>query len=185
MVCDADEHRSLFLVALFAVPEPEPGSAPTGRSSSLLTFALAALGTFIVVISFAVNESFLSAQLSTRTSRWSRKALVVAWAMCEVSALIGLLGTLYDRQPRLLSAVSRRCNRNRTSLSARDNLQAATYKTPSEQMALVNMSTAVKTISRRRSHRQDLRLPGCPQAASLPAALPAAADPGDSPYLCC
>jgi hypothetical protein len=80
-----------FVVALLAVPDPEPNAAIAVRSNSLLTFALAALGTFVVVISFAVKRKLLERSIENQDVTLVQKALVIACAMCEVTALIGLL----------------------------------------------------------------------------------------------
>jgi hypothetical protein len=80
-----------FVVALLAVPDPDPNAAMAGRSKSLMTFALAALGTFVVVISFAVKRKLLERSVENQDVTLVQKALVIACAMCEVTALIGLL----------------------------------------------------------------------------------------------
>lgn len=80
-----------FVVALLAVPDPEPNAPMAVRSNSLLTFALAALGTFVVVISFAVKRKLLERSVENQDVTLVQKALVIACAMCEVTALIGLL----------------------------------------------------------------------------------------------
>jgi len=78
----------LFVVAFIAAPEAR---SEADSASSFLTFALAALGTFLVVISFAVKRKFLQRSVDRQDVSLVQKGLVVAWAICEVSALIGLL----------------------------------------------------------------------------------------------
>ncbi len=117
-----------FVVALIAVPDAEPGSEPTGRSTSLLTFGLAALGTLLVVLSFAVKRKLLERSIDTQDVTLVQKALVIACAMCEVTALIGLLERFIIRNSDyyllfILAAIGTALHFPR-----REQLQAATFK---------------------------------------------------------
>lgn len=76
-----------FMVALFAAPD-----APTSSVSSVVMFVLAGLGTFMVVISFAVKRKLLERSVDNQDVTMVQKALVIACAMCEVAALLGLVG---------------------------------------------------------------------------------------------
>ena len=78
-----------FLVAQFAAPaiNLERSNPP----STMLIIALTALGTFLVVLSFVVKRKLLNRSVSTQDVAMVQKALVVACAMCEVSALLGLI----------------------------------------------------------------------------------------------
>jgi hypothetical protein len=80
----------LFLVTLFAAPESagEPPNSP----NPVLLFTLAAIGTFSVVLSFAVKRKILQASVEKQDVTLVQKALVVACAMCEVAALLGIAG---------------------------------------------------------------------------------------------
>lgn len=76
----------LFMVALLAAPE-----SPTSRASSIVMFVLAGLGSFMVVISFPIKRKLLERSVVNQDVTLVQKALVVACAMCEVAALLGLL----------------------------------------------------------------------------------------------
>lgn len=58
---------------------------------ALLIFALTALGTFLVVMSFAVKNKLLKRSVERQDINLVQKALVFACAICEASALLGLL----------------------------------------------------------------------------------------------
>lgn len=115
----------LFLVAFIAAPQTN------GSASKLLTFALAALATFLVGISFAVKRKFLARSVEQQDLSLVQKGLVVAWAICEVSAMIGLLERFLIGNRDyfvlfLLAAIGIALHFPR-----RDDLLAANYRTPS------------------------------------------------------
>ena len=120
-----------FIVALLVVPDPEPGSAPTARSSSLLTFALAALGTFLVVLSFAVKRKLLERSVENQDVTLVQKALVIACAMCEVTALMGLLERFIIRNSDYYLLFIVAAIGTALHFPRREQLQAATYKSSS------------------------------------------------------
>lgn len=80
---------AFFFFSLFLGPETsdKPGTSP----SSLLIVALTGLGTFLVVVSFAVKRKFLERSVEKQEIDLVQKAFVIAGAMCEVSALLGVL----------------------------------------------------------------------------------------------
>jgi NADH:ubiquinone oxidoreductase subunit 2 (subunit N) len=77
-----------FLFSMFVTPEVH---GPGNPSRSLLIVTLTALGTFLVVVSFAVKNKFLERSVEKQDIGLVQKGLVIACAMCEVSALLGLL----------------------------------------------------------------------------------------------
>ncbi len=77
-----------FLVALIAAPEV---NNETSSAATLITLALAALGAFLVVTSFVVKRKLLERSVAQQDISLVQKGLVVALALCEVCALIGLL----------------------------------------------------------------------------------------------
>jgi uncharacterized membrane protein len=77
-----------FLVALFAAPERAESTAP---QSSLWVFALTAVGTLLVLLSFAVKRKLLERSVDNQDVKLVQIGLVVACAMCELAALLGLL----------------------------------------------------------------------------------------------
>jgi hypothetical protein len=117
-----------FIVALLAVPETEPGSASATRSSSLLTFGLAALGTLLIVLSFAVKRKLLERSVENQDVTLVQKALVLACAMCEVAALIGLLERFIIRNSDYYLLFVVAAIGTAMHFPRREQLQAATFK---------------------------------------------------------
>jgi hypothetical protein len=117
-----------FVVALIAVPDAEPDSVSTARSTSLLTFALAALGSLLVVLSFAVKRKLLERSVDTQDVALVQKALVIACAMCEVTALIGLLERLIIRNSDYYLLFIVAAIGTALHFPRREQLQAATFK---------------------------------------------------------
>src|SRR5687767_11416048 len=78
-----------FVVITLAAPESagQPDTAPF----SLATFVLAAVGAFLVVISFTVKNKLLERSVDRQDLDLVQKAYVLAFAICEVSAVIGLV----------------------------------------------------------------------------------------------
>ena len=77
-----------FLMTIVAAPAPfdRDGDAPT----SFVLFALAGVGTLLVVLSFAVKRKMLQRSVERQEPMMVQQALVVACAMCEVSAVLGM-----------------------------------------------------------------------------------------------
>jgi hypothetical protein len=80
---------ALVCFSLFFVPETSdiPGTSP----GSLLRVVLTALGIFFVVISFAVKRKLLKQSVEKQQINLVQKAFVIAVAMCEVSAILGVI----------------------------------------------------------------------------------------------
>jgi hypothetical protein len=81
----------LLFAFTFFVPI-ESGAQSTNPPSAVLLFVLAAVGTFLVVLSFAVKRKILQASVEKQDVTMVQKALVVACAMCEATALLGFVG---------------------------------------------------------------------------------------------
>src|SRR5687767_15537482 len=80
----------MFFV-LTVVAAPAPFDRERDPPTSVVLFALAAVGTFLVVLSFAVKRKFLQRSVEKQDVSLVQQALVVACAMCEVSALFGVV----------------------------------------------------------------------------------------------
>ena len=78
----------LFLVAFMVAPD---FTRESFGSTTLMTAVLAALGAFLVVISFAVKRRFLERSVDRQDVSLVQKGFIVAWAICEAGALIGLI----------------------------------------------------------------------------------------------
>ncbi|MDQ2922566.1 MAG: hypothetical protein M3R52_13260 [Acidobacteriota bacterium] len=114
---------ALFFFTLFLGPETcdKPGS-------SLLIVALTAVGTILVVVSFAVKRKFLERSVDRQQIDLVQKAFVIAGAMCEVSALLGLLERFVtgNRDYYLLFLIA--AAGAALHFPRREHLAAATYK---------------------------------------------------------
>lgn len=78
-----------FLFSLFVMPNINNG--PNNSTRALLILALTAVGTFLVVVSFPVKNKLLERSAQKQDVSLVQKALLIGCAMCEVSALLGLL----------------------------------------------------------------------------------------------
>ena len=99
--------------------------------NNLLSFVIAAVGTFIAIISFAVKGKLLQKSVENQDLALVQQASVVACALCEVPALLGVAERfiLPGREYLLmffLSAVTMALHFPRKL-----NLLAASYKDPS------------------------------------------------------
>lgn len=117
-----------FVLSLFL--GPEAGNEPVAPPSSLFIAVVIALGTFTVIISFAVKRKFFERSVEKQEVDLVQKGLVIACAMCEVSALLGLLlRFLVDHREYyllfLIAAIGTALHFPR-----REQLLSATYKTP-------------------------------------------------------
>lgn len=116
----------LFIVSLVAAPEigHEPGNPP----SSLLIVALTALGTFLVILSFLVKQKFLERSVDKQDINLVQQGLVIASAMCEVSAMLGLLERFLvgNREYYLLFLIA--AAGIAAHFPRRSHLEAASYK---------------------------------------------------------
>ena len=80
----------IFFV-LITLAAPESAGGPGNERFSVVTFVLAAVGGFLVVISFTVKNKLLAQSVDRQDIDLVQKAFVLAWAICEVSALIGFV----------------------------------------------------------------------------------------------
>ena len=119
---------SLFLVAQFlAAKIPDERASPP---SSVLIVVLTALGTFLVIISFAVKRKLLERSVEQQDATLVQKALLIACVICEASALLGLLErfVIGYREYYLLFLLA--LAGTALHFPRRGDLLAASYKTP-------------------------------------------------------
>jgi len=77
-----------FLVSLIAPAiNDQPGNPP----NSTLVIALMVVGFLVVILSFPVKNKLLNRSVEKQDVSLVQKSLVIACAMCEVSAVIGLM----------------------------------------------------------------------------------------------
>jgi NADH:ubiquinone oxidoreductase subunit 2 (subunit N) len=117
-----------FLFSLFVAPGISNQSGTPSRS--LLIVGLTALGTFLVVVSFPVKHKLLERAVEKQDTALVQKALVIACAMCEVSALLGLLEhfVIGNREYYLLFLIA--AAGTALHFPRRSQLEAASYKNP-------------------------------------------------------
>lgn len=120
-----------FLLSLFMAPQisNEPGRT----ASSLLIVVLTALGTFLTIVSFAIKRKFLERSVEKQDVTLVQKSLVIACAMCELSALLGLLEhfLIGNRDYYLLFLIA--AAGTAFHFPRREHLLAATYKVSSDR----------------------------------------------------
>ena len=119
-----------FLFSLF-VPA-SAGNSPRNPPRSLLLVGLTALGSLLVILSFAVKRKLLERSVEKQDVSLVQKALVIACAMCEVSALLGLLEhfVIGNREYYLLFLVA--AAGTALHFPRRLQLEAASYKNPAQ-----------------------------------------------------
>jgi len=117
----------MFFVFSLVVP-PRIISDPNSPPSSLLMFALTGVGTFLVVISFAVKNKLLERSVEKQDMVLVQQALVIACALCEASALLGLIEYFLvgNREYYLLFLIS--AGGMALHFPRRTQLEAASYK---------------------------------------------------------
>ncbi|MCM3902161.1 MAG: hypothetical protein ND866_10685 [Pyrinomonadaceae bacterium] len=116
-----------FGIALFMGPENNSDS--DAAPNTLLTVVLTALGTVLVLVSFPVKRTFLERSVERQEVELVQKGLVFACAICEVSALLGLVERFVTNNRGyyllfLISAIGIALHFPR-----REQLLSATYKT--------------------------------------------------------
>jgi len=82
---------SIGMYFLFSLFGPAATADDPGQGSGPLFFTLTALGVLLVILSFAVKRKLLERSVETQNISLVQKSLVIACAMCEGSALLGLL----------------------------------------------------------------------------------------------
>lgn len=117
----------LFVFAMFMTPEV---SDLPGNATDYLSVVLLALGTLSVIASFVVKKIFLTRSVNRQDLGLVQQGLIVACAMCEVSALLGLLGLLSTgtREYYILFLIA--AGGEAAHFPRRDQLLAASYKNP-------------------------------------------------------
>lgn len=114
-----------FVISQF-IQRPEVENA----QNKMLTLALSAMGTFVVLISLALKRNFLKQSVEKQQVGLVQTGFIIAIAMCEAGALFGLLdllltGNRYYFLLLVISAIVMVLHFPR-----RDQLLAASYKNP-------------------------------------------------------
>jgi hypothetical protein len=117
-----------FMVLMFVAPVA--GGESRNPPSSLLIVAITALGSLLVVGSFAVKRKLLNRSVEIQDVNLVQKGLVIACAMCEATALIALLEHFVfgNRESYLLLLLA--AFGTALHFPRRRQLESATYKNP-------------------------------------------------------
>ncbi|HMF57274.1 MAG TPA: hypothetical protein VK619_13105 [Pyrinomonadaceae bacterium] len=76
------------------------GAANTGnRGNAALTLTFTALGAFVVIVSLLMKQKLVARAIEERSLQKLQTAYVVAFAMCEVGALFGLVDFFITGNP--------------------------------------------------------------------------------------
>lgn len=78
-----------FLFSLFVASNTS--NEPNHPRNSMLIYALTVLGALLVIASFAVKKKFLDRSVERQDVSLVQKAMVIACAMCEMTAMLGLI----------------------------------------------------------------------------------------------
>ncbi|MBC8032162.1 MAG: hypothetical protein H7Z16_18915 [Pyrinomonadaceae bacterium] len=121
-----------FLFSVFLAPET--ANEPLNPPSRLLSVGLAALSVFLVGASFAVKRRLLERSAEQQDVLLVQKAMVIACAMCEVSALLGVLErfVIGNREYYLLFLVA--ATGIAFHFPRRSQLESASYKGPASSV---------------------------------------------------
>jgi len=122
----------LMSVAMYFVVSQlaPPATAPP---NSILTFTLTAVGTFLVGISFVIKRKLLRRSVDEQDLGLVQKALVIACAICEAAAVLGLVErfAVSGRDYLLLFVIA--AVGIALHFPRRSQLEAASYKTANRE----------------------------------------------------
>jgi len=122
-----------FALAVFLAPQVS--NASETPPSTLFTLVLTGLGTLFVLLSFVVKRKVLERSVEQQKVALVQQALILACALCEAGALLGLLGRfLFDRREFYLLFVIAAIG-IALHFPRRDDLRSATYKTSLDGIA--------------------------------------------------
>lgn len=82
---------SVVMYFVFVQIAAAPIANAENRPNSLLIVGITALGAVLVLVSFVVKRKLLERSLEKQDVLLVQKAMVIACALCEASALLGLL----------------------------------------------------------------------------------------------
>lgn len=112
-----------FVVAQFTKP-PEVDSS----QNNTLSIILLVVGVFMVAISFAVKRRFLAQSVERQEPALAQTGLIVALALCEASAILGLVDLMATGHPHYFVVMIVGALGILAHFPRRDHLLAATYK---------------------------------------------------------
>jgi F0F1-type ATP synthase membrane subunit c/vacuolar-type H+-ATPase subunit K len=115
-----------FVLTLLVVPAIDNGSA--NPPSSLLLVGITAVGFLLVIASLPVKQRFLQRSVENQDLGSVQMGMLIACAMCEVTALLGLLEhfTIAGRLYYLLFALA--AGGMALHFPRRSHVEAASYK---------------------------------------------------------
>lgn len=81
----------LFSVGLYYVFTIVAGRPENLEANNTVSLALLAVGVSTTLVSFLIKNKLISRAIEQRQVQQVQQGYVIAWAMCEVSALLGLM----------------------------------------------------------------------------------------------
>jgi hypothetical protein len=116
-----------FAMTLFAAPPLR--TEPLTRNESLGIAGLTIVGALFVAVSFWVKKRFLDRAAEQQSLPLVQQGFIIAMALCEVSALLGLLERFVfaNRESYALFLIA--AGGQMLHFPKRSHLEAATYKT--------------------------------------------------------
>lgn len=120
----------IFLVISLVIGKPE------GDENNNLTIVFGALSAFLVVVSFAVKKSFLSRAEAEQRVRLVKTGLVLAAALCEAGAILGLLDLFIARGRYYFVLIAFSSVGLLLHFPKRSHLQSAIYRLPGNSSQL-------------------------------------------------
>jgi predicted MFS family arabinose efflux permease len=82
---------SVAMYFIFSLIGPAINEQAGSKPNSILVITLMAVGFLLVIISFGVKSKLLRLSVEKQDTTLVQKSLVIACALCEVSALLGLM----------------------------------------------------------------------------------------------
>jgi hypothetical protein len=115
-----------FVVSV--VTSSPPANPPDRQSSGLLALGSFVLGALFIAISLAVKKKFLDRSIVNQDVGLVQRGMIIACALCEVCALLGLLGHFIfgNREYYFLFLLA--AGGMAVHFPRRSQLEAATYK---------------------------------------------------------
>ncbi|MEO7970336.1 MAG: hypothetical protein ABI698_03480 [bacterium] len=82
---------SVVMYFIFSIVAPAINDQPGTQPNSILVITLMVLGFLLVMVSFPVKSKLLRRSVEKQDLKLVQQSLVIACAICEISALLGLL----------------------------------------------------------------------------------------------
>lgn len=116
----------MYFVIAFVIPKQD------GAENGLLALVFSALSAFLVVVSFAVKKKFITRSVDEQQVRLVNTGFILAAALCEGAALVGLLDLFIARDRYYFVLIAFAFAGLLMHFPKRDHLIAASFKRESQ-----------------------------------------------------